>query len=85
MSFEERAMFKHKFPLMESVRVSLVAEHNQTFVAVKTATQLEKARYVIFALQTGRKSIMSRDVSVFDNCNLTNIKLYLNSEFYPMT
>jgi len=26
---------------------------------------------------------MSRDVSVFDNCNLTNVKLYLNSEFYP--
>jgi len=25
---------------------------------------------------------MSRDVSVFDNCNLTNVKLYLNSEFY---
>jgi len=51
--------------------------------AVKTATQLEKPRYVIFALQTGRKNIMSRDVSVFDDCNLNNIKLYLNSEFYP--
>jgi len=25
---------------------------------------------------------MSRDVSVFDDCNLTNVKLYLNSEFY---
>jgi len=25
---------------------------------------------------------MSRDVSIFDNCNLTNAKLYLNSEFY---
>jgi len=26
---------------------------------------------------------MSRDVSVFDDCNLTNVKLYLNAEFYP--
>jgi len=25
---------------------------------------------------------MSRNVNVFDNCNLTNMKLYLNSEFY---
>jgi len=50
---------------------------------VKTATQLEKPRYVIFALQTDRKNTMSRDVSVFDDCNLTNVKLYLNSEFYP--
>ncbi|XP_018301781.1 uncharacterized protein [Mycetomoellerius zeteki] len=51
--------------------------------AVKTATQLEKPRYVIFALQTGRKNIMSRDASLFDDCNLSNVKLYLNSEFYP--
>ena len=50
---------------------------------IKTAIQLEKQRYVIFALQTGRKNVMSRDVSVFDDCNLSNVKVYLNSEFYP--
>jgi len=37
----------------------------------------------MFALQTSRKNIMTRDVSVFDYCNLINVKLYLNSEFYP--
>ena len=26
---------------------------------------------------------MLRDVSVFDDCNLSNVKVYLNSEFYP--
>ena len=51
--------------------------------AIKTATQLEKPRYVIFAMQTGRKNVMSEDVSRFDNCKLTNAKLYLNSECYP--
>ncbi|EGI59360.1 hypothetical protein G5I_12501 [Acromyrmex echinatior] len=51
--------------------------------AVKTVTQLEKPRYVIYALQTGRKNIMSRDVRVFDDYNLSNVKVYLNSEFYP--
>ena len=25
---------------------------------------------------------MSRDVSVFDDCNLSNVKVYLNSEFF---
>jgi len=44
--------------------------------------EFEKPRYVIFALQTGRKNIMPQDVSVFDACNLSNVKLYLNS-FYP--
>ncbi|KYN30233.1 hypothetical protein ALC57_00301 [Trachymyrmex cornetzi] len=51
--------------------------------AVKTATQLEKPRYVIFALQTGRKNVMSQNDCVFDDCNLGNVKLYLNSTFYP--
>ncbi|XP_071571329.1 uncharacterized protein [Temnothorax nylanderi] len=49
---------------------------------IKTATQLEKPRYVVFALQTGRKNVMSADTSRFDDCNLTNVKLYLNSEVY---
>jgi len=39
--------------------------------------------YIIFALQTSRKNIMSQDVNMFDNCNLNNVKLYLNSVFYP--
>jgi len=51
--------------------------------AIKTATQLEKPRYVIFSLQTGRKNIMSKDTSRFDHCKLNNVKLYLNSECYP--
>ena len=51
--------------------------------AVKTATQLEKPRYVIFALQHNRKNIPKADSAKFDDCTLTNVKLYLNSEFYP--
>ncbi|RLU15429.1 hypothetical protein DMN91_012423 [Ooceraea biroi] len=50
---------------------------------VKATTQLEKPRYVIFALQTGRKNNITRSITRFDDCKLTNVKLYLNSEFYP--
>ncbi|XP_011858310.1 PREDICTED: uncharacterized protein LOC105555878 [Vollenhovia emeryi] len=50
---------------------------------LKTATQLEKPLYLIFALQTGRKNIMSQNVSQFSHCKLSNVKLYLNSECYP--
>ena len=42
--------------------------------AIKTASQLEKLRYVIFAMQTDRKNIMSEDVSRVDHCKLTNAK-----------
>jgi len=51
--------------------------------AVKIATQLEKPRYVIFALQIMQKKYMSAVKTYFDHFKLTNIKLYLNSEFYP--
>ncbi|XP_070155193.1 uncharacterized protein [Polyergus mexicanus] len=50
---------------------------------IKTATQLEKLRYVVFVLQTGWKNVMSENTSRFDDCKLTNMKLYLNSECYP--
>ncbi|EZA62848.1 Ubiquitin carboxyl-terminal hydrolase [Ooceraea biroi] len=61
----------------------LLVEHDRAHLAVKAATQLEKPRYVIFALQTGRRNIATKDASLFDECDLSNVKLFLNSEFYP--
>ncbi|XP_070526955.1 uncharacterized protein [Cardiocondyla obscurior] len=66
--------------LYEFLLLQLTTKHSW---AIKTATQLEKPRYIIFALQTGRKNVMSEDNSRFDDCKLTNVKLYLNSECYP--
>ncbi|XP_076299316.1 uncharacterized protein LOC143218167 [Lasioglossum baleicum] len=51
--------------------------------AIKTALQMEKPRYVIFALQTNRKNNLMKTATRFDHCALTNIRLYLNSETYP--
>lgn len=51
--------------------------------AVKTSSQLEKPRYVIVAFQTGRKGNMKVNASHFDHCNLTNLKLHLNSVNFP--
>ncbi|XP_024875912.1 uncharacterized protein LOC112457216, partial [Temnothorax curvispinosus] len=42
-----------------------------------------KPRYVIFALQTGRSNNLLKHASEFDDGNLTHVKLYLNSDFYP--
>ncbi|XP_024881475.1 uncharacterized protein LOC112460820 [Temnothorax curvispinosus] len=65
----------YEFPLLQST-----TKHSW---AVKAAPQLEKPRYVIFALQTGRRNEFAGDASRFDHCELANVKLYLNSEFYP--
>ena len=75
LSMGFRSWDLYEFPLLQ-----LTTKHSW---AIKTATQLEKPRYVIFALQTGRKNVMSEDTSRFDDCKLTNVKLFLNSESYP--
>lgn len=51
--------------------------------AIKTSVQMETPRFIILAFQTNRRGNLTNDSSVFDNCNLTNARVYLNSEFYP--
>lgn len=65
----------HEYPLLPKAKL-------QTW-SIKTTTQLEKPRYVILAFQTGRKNTLAKETSNFDHCKLTNVKLYLNSQYYP--
>lgn len=51
--------------------------------SVKTTSQMEKPRYVILGLQSNKKNNKTKDCSVFDHCKLTNVKLFLNSQYYP--
>ena len=73
LSMSFRSWDLYEYPLLQNM-----TKHSWTI----TATQLEKPRYVIFALQIGWKNIISQDVRVFDY-NLSNVKFYLNSAFYP--
>ena len=50
---------------------------------VKTSNQLEKPRFVILGFQTNRKNQNSANASLFDHCNLSEVKLFLNSQYYP--
>lgn len=65
----------YEYPLLQST-----TKHTW---AVKASTQLEKPRYVVFALQTAKRNNIDANASTFDSCALTNCKLFLNSEFYP--
>lgn len=49
---------------------------------VKSTTQIGKPRYVICVLQTNRQTI-TRQSDHFDPCNVSDVKLILNSECYP--
>ena len=50
---------------------------------LKTASKLEKPRYVIIGLQKNRKNNIEVDASFFQHCKITNIKVMLNSVVYP--
>lgn len=60
----------------------LIADSTKQTWMVKTATQMEKPRYVILGLQKNRKHI-SKNSSQFDHCDIIDVKLFLNSESYP--
>ncbi|XP_055388336.1 uncharacterized protein LOC129616789 [Condylostylus longicornis] len=62
---------------------SLPENTNHHIWNVKTTTQLEKPLYIIFALQTDKLDQITKDPSKFDHCNITDLKVYLNSESYP--
>lgn len=51
--------------------------------AVKATNNMHKPRYVILGLQVDRNNNILKDKSLFDHCNISDVKLYLNSECYP--
>lgn len=51
--------------------------------SVKTSAQLNTPRYIIVAFQTNKNNRIAADKSRFDHCNLSDLKVYLNSECYP--
>lgn len=51
--------------------------------SIKTSSQIEKPRYVIIGLQTERKRKFDADMSQFDHCYIRNVKVFLNSCYFP--
>lgn len=70
-----RSWEMHEYPILPTTQ-----RHSWT---VKTSNQLEKPRYIIFALQTGRRNDLTQNAGLFDHCKLQNLKVFLNSQFFP--
>lgn len=51
---------------------------------VKSTAQADKPRYVVLGLQTGKKAKTATSAN-FDMCGLEELKVYLNSVYYPYT
>ncbi|XP_032689019.1 uncharacterized protein LOC116852608 [Odontomachus brunneus] len=61
LSMTFRSWDLYEYPLLQST--------TKYSWAVKAATQLEKSRYVVFALQNNRKNMLNKNAFVFDHCN----------------
>ncbi|KYM96001.1 hypothetical protein ALC62_13350 [Cyphomyrmex costatus] len=60
LSMGFRSWDLYEFPLLQST-----TKHSW---AVKTTSHLEKPRYVILSLQTGKRNVLSQDITLFDAC-----------------
>lgn len=70
-----RSWSTYEYPLLPAT--------NKHTWQVKTSSQLEKPRYILIILQTDRKNNRDKNSTDFDHCEVNNVKLYLNSEYYP--
>ncbi|XP_051176795.1 uncharacterized protein LOC127291637 [Leptopilina boulardi] len=84
LKFIERdALISISFRSWEMYEYPLVPTSSKVLWQIKTSTQLEKPRYVIVGFQTARKDKRRINACHFDHCNITNVKLFLNSQYYP--
>lgn len=66
--------------LYEYPRLPIASKHVWN---VKTSNHLEKPRYIILGFQTNTQNNSRVNASQFKHCNITNAKLFLNSQYYP--
>lgn len=71
------------FRTWDLYELPLIPQTTRHTWSIKTTSQVNKPRYVVVAFQTNRNNVINRDFSMFDHCNITNLKLYLNNERYP--
>lgn len=60
-----------------------ISQTSSSTVNLKSVSNIEVPRYIIIAFQTGRENDLKKDPSIFDACNVKNLRIYLNSKVYP--
>lgn len=80
---QKNASMEIGFRSWELHELPLLQETQYHTWAVKTASQLEKPRFIIVGFQTDRNNKAKANKSHFDHCLLRNMKLHLGSSMYP--
>lgn len=80
---EQKQPISMNFRSWELYEYPTLPQTDRHIWAVKTSTQLQKPRYIVIGFQTERNNKIAKDISHFDTCGLTDLKVFLNSECYP--
>lgn len=80
---DENKSIHMAFRSWELFEYPTLPEINRHIWTIKSTNNLQRPRYIIFAMQTNRLNVINQDASSFDHCAVKNIKLYLNSDCYP--
>lgn len=68
---------------MEIMEYPVLPQSTSHMWAVKTVPFVNRPRYVIVGLQTDRNGVRVRNAAKFDACNVSELRLHLNSQIYP--
>ena len=79
----EKSTYCHEFLHVRIVWISTTSDHIETGMDCKHIKSTWKPRFVILGFQINRKDRIAANANCFDHCNLTNVKLFLNSQSYP--
>lgn len=72
-----------KFRSWELIEFPSLPECNRHTWPVKTNSKVETPRHVIIAFQKDKKGNLQEDISKFDNIDIKNVKVFLNSDRFP--
>jgi hypothetical protein len=71
------------FRSWKACEMPLSLNTNSVTWQVRSTTHVERPRYVLLALQTGKRNLPTKDAFDFDHCKINNVKLFLNDECFP--
>lgn len=78
------ARVKIAYRMWDLYELPALRETSSDIWAIKTSTSLERPRYIIVGFQsTGNSDNSAKDATAFLHANVSDIRLYLNSNVYP--
>lgn len=80
---DKKAPIQLHYRSWELFEYPILPQTDKHIWSVKTSSHVNKPRYIILALQTDKRNQAAADGSHFDHCDVSDVKVTLNSEVYP--